>query len=591
MRRKPLLWHLYPSYLVITLVALIAVSWYALSTFRGFYLTQNMGKLEVTGKLVADRFLPLLAEGRTGMVDSLCKKLGARSDIRFTVILPDGRVIGDSRENPDSMDNHAYRPEFVEAIASGEGTALRFSHTLEEKMLYVAVPLRDADTLLGVLRMAVPNLAMETTFGSVSFRIAIGALLVAILAVLASLYTSRRISRPLDEMRRGAERFAAGELLHKVAAGKSQEMRGLADALNQMAAQLYDRMQTVVRQRNEQEAVLTSMIEGVLAVDTDERVITMNRAAADLLGVVREQMHGRTLPEVVRNPPLLEFVARMLKDHAPAEDEITLHVRGERFLQVSGTILRDGQGTDFGVLIVLNDITRIRRLEGVRREFVANVSHELKTPVTSIKGFLETLLDGALDDPAQARRFVEIAARQADRLQAIIEDLLVLSQLEYEEEQPTMPLEEGNLRGALEAAAHTCEPKASAKKIAITLDCPPELTLAMNAPLLEQAIINLIDNAVKYSESGETVVVTARTETEQVVVEVTDHGCGIAEEHLPRLFERFYRVDKARSRTLGGTGLGLSIIKHIAQIHGGYPTVESTPGKGSVFSICLPRRR
>jgi two-component system phosphate regulon sensor histidine kinase PhoR len=154
-----------------------------------------------------------------------------------------------------------------------------------------------------------------------------------------------------------------------------------------------------------------------------------------------------------------------------------------------------------------------------------------------------------------------------------------------------MPLEEGNLRGVLEAAAHTCEPKASAKKIAITLDCPPELTLAMNAPLLEQAIINLIDNAVEYSESGETVVVTARTETEQVVVEVTDHGCGIAEEHLPRLFERFYRVDKARSRTLGGTGLGLSIIKHIAQIHGGYPTVESTPGKGSVFSICLPRRR
>jgi two-component system phosphate regulon sensor histidine kinase PhoR len=325
-----------------------------------------------------------------------------------------------------------------------------------------------------------------------------------------------------------------------------------------------------------------------LAVDSQERLIRINEAAAKLLEIDAAQAPGRMLQEVVRNHDLHVLVSNVLSAQCNVESEIILHdERGERNLLAQGTVLRDARET-IGTLVILHEVTQLKRLEKVRRDFVANVSHELRTPVTSIKGFVETLLDGAMNQPDELRRFLEIVAAQTDRLNAIIEDLLTLSRIEQEEEKAEIALTASSVRQVLETAVEVCRLKTEEKKIAIELTCDPSLMAAMNAPLLEQAVINLLDNAIKYSYPDGTIFLSAEPTAGEIVLRVRDEGCGIGREHLPRIFERFYRVDKARSRKLGGTGLGLAIVKHIAQVHGGRAEVESALGKGSLFSILLP---
>jgi two-component system phosphate regulon sensor histidine kinase PhoR len=303
--------------------------------------------------------------------------------------------------------------------------------------------------------------------------------------------------------------------------------------------------------------------------------------------VETEQTAGRPLQDVIRNPDLRRFALTAIDCREPVEDDLLLRGVRDRTIRLRGTALRDASG-DGGAVIVLNDVTEVQRLENVRRDFVANVSHELKTPVASIKGFVETLLDGALDDRDDARRFLGIVARQADRLATIIEDLLALSRIEQSETSGKLPLDQLPLSGILITASDDCRPRAVERSIRLEVECPPDLTVTVNGPLLEQAVINLVDNAIKYSESGKTVWLSAEDDATGPAIRVRDEGCGIAEEHLPRLFERFYRVDKARSRNLGGTGLGLSIVKHIVQAHAGTIVVESTPGVGTTFTIRLP---
>ena len=411
--------------------------------------------------------------------------------------------------------------------------------------------------------------------------------MIALLAAGVSLIVSRRLSRPLEEMKRGAEHFARGELHYRLAMPASEEMAGLALALNQMAQELDERLRGITIQRNEQEAILASMVEGVLALDSDQRLLSLNQAAAEMLRIKREQAAGRSLPAAVRNLDLQKFVEQALAAGEPVEGELALP-EGGRFLQAHGTGLLDPQGQRLGAVIVLHDITRLRRLETVRRDFVANVSHELKTPITSIKGYIETLQEGAIREPQEAERFLDILAKQADRLNAIVDDLLSLAKLEQEAEEAKIVLEPGPLAAVLQAAISSCAGQAEAKKISIELACAPDLQARMAAPLLEQAVLNLLDNAIKYSEPERKITVEASRSETEVLIRVRDQGWGIEKEHLPRIFERFYRVDKGRSRKLGGTGLGLSIVKHIALAHGGEVKVESRPGSGSTFTICLP---
>ncbi len=414
-----------------------------------------------------------------------------------------------------------------------------------------------------------------------------GALFLA-LGALAAWWVARRLRRGLDALRTGAERHGAGELGWRIPHQPVAALEDVAQAQNVLAERLDTRLGDAVRQLTEQEAVLSSMSEGVLAVDHDLRILNLNPGAGRMFGVHPQDARGRTLLEVSRHNELLHFTSTALSATAPTEGEIVIYDPDPRYLQAHGSVLRDGQGRAIGAVVVLNDVTALRRLETMRRDFVANVSHELKTPITSIKGFVETLLDHAMQDPRETERFLRIVQRQADRLHAIIEDLLNLSRIERDAEAGDIALEPGALKAVLAAALQSCETLAQAREVRLESECDPGLTAWINAPLLEQALVNLIDNAVKYSHAGGKVRVEAAQQDGMIVIRVRDWGQGIEAKHLPRLFERFYRVDKARSRKLGGTGLGLAIVKHIAQAHRGQVVVESVPGEGSTFSLQLP---
>jgi two-component system phosphate regulon sensor histidine kinase PhoR len=419
-----------------------------------------------------------------------------------------------------------------------------------------------------------------------------GQLACAAAAIAAGYLVARRAAEPVRDLAAAATRLAAGEGHVPLPACDVRELATLAGAVGALREQLEERGVLIGRQGTQQEAVLGSMIEGVLAIDTRQRIIGINRAAADLLGLGLDDAVGRPLQEVIRNPDLRRFALLAIDCRDPVEDDLVLRGARDRTIRLRGTALRDVSG-EGGAVIVLNDVTDMQRLENVRRDFVANVSHELKTPIASIKGFVETLLDGAADDPVDNRRFLGIVAKQADRLAAIIEDLLALSRIEQSEGAGNLPLEPARIADVVAAVVTECAPRAADKSIRLVTSCPDELVAEVNAPLLEQALINLADNAIKYSDDGRTVWIEAAVPNHggagEFVVNVRDEGRGIGPEHLPRLFERFYRVDSARSRSLGGTGLGLSIVKHIVQAHGGTVTVESTLGVGTTFTMRLPR--
>jgi two-component system phosphate regulon sensor histidine kinase PhoR len=587
-KKKRLLWQLFLSYLFIIFLALASVTWYTLRSLQDWHLGQKASDLELQALLLERHILENLAPEKRTIIDALCKKIGERASTRITVILPSGVVIADSKENPANMDNHRDRPELKKALSGHVGKSTRFSHTLEKKMMYTGIPIKENNQIVAVIRTSIPLTTIEQAINTIRGKIAIGVVIVIGFAVMLSLLVSRSISRPIEEIKKWAGALADGNFRSMPPEAKTEELGALSDALSHMAVQLRERIDTIMQQRNEIKATLTSMVEGVIAVDVEERVINLNQAAAQIFSCNPSEAKGRSIQEAIRNPQLHQFVKDVLSRQEPVEKIMVVHSDKERFLNGHGTVLRDPNENQIGALIVLNDITRLRKLENIRREFVANVSHELRTPVTAIKGFVETLLDGKAEDPVEEERFLNIINKHTSRLESIIEDLLNLSKIEREDERDEIIFTEGKIIDVLSNAIEMCQDKADAKHIEIILSCPEDTIAKMDAQLLEQAMINLLDNALKYSEPGRSISIKASQTEDELIISVLDQGCGIDKKHLPRLFERFYRVDKARSRKLGGTGLGLAIVKHISQAHGGSVSVESSPGKGSTFRIHLP---
>ncbi len=589
MPRKRLVWQIYPPFLLIILIALVSITWLFTRTLDGFHREETRRGLEAQGRLIVNQVHDLLPSGDIALLDRISKELGQQSGTRLTIVLPDGRVVGDSEETPERMENHAGRPEVLTALTGEIGESTRYSSTLQQDMMYVALPVFNRERLIGCVRTALPIANIVRTLHGGIYQIINSLVLIAIAAALVSLWLSRRLSRPLEEMKQGAERFAKGELERKLPTFRGEELGALSEAMNQMAEQLDDRIRTEVRQRNEQDAVLASMIEGVIAIDHKENILRINQAAGTLLALDPQTVVGGRVQAVIHKPNLQKFITRALESDTSIEDDMALQKQGEeRFLQVHGTPLCGADGQKIGALVVINDVTRLRHLENLRREFVANVSHELKTPITAIKGAVETLMGGANDDPQSSKRFLEIASRQTDRLNAIIDDLLALSRLERDAESTGIERTQEELRPILVSALQSCARSSSSKDIRVNLFCSEELRAHVNGALLEQAVINLVDNAIKYSEVKNVVTVEGWQDGGQVNIKVQDRGQGIPREHLSRLFERFYRVDTARSRAIGGTGLGLAIVKHIVQAHNGEVTVHSVLGEGCVFMISLP---
>jgi two-component system phosphate regulon sensor histidine kinase PhoR len=524
-------------------------------------------------------------------IQQLCVRWDQQIDRRLTFVLPDGSVAGESELDPEVLDNHGRRPEIVEATQRGVGTSVRYSDTVQQRMIYVALALRSDDRFLGVLRTAIPVNQATSSLGSFWIATAPVLLFMMGLGIVAVFLTSRELGQVFREINEDAKQFQRDGFNFSLRIPQWREVQGIVELVNSMGKQLKERITSASRQQTLETAILASMVEGVLAIDPGMRIINMNEAAARLLRVSREDALNCRIEEVVRVSAILEFIQKTMESSSAIEEDLLIYDEKERFFKAHGTKLLDSEGQSIGALVALYDNTKIRRLELIRKEFAANVSHELKTPITSIKGFAETLLDSGLDDRTDAMRFLSIITQQSDRLIAIVDDLLGLARIEEDIEREGVALNIGRLRGVIDSAVSTCARSAAEKKINVEVDCPYEATARYNPQLFEQALVNLIDNAIKYSDPGSSILISVEIRDSQVRVSVKDNGCGIAREHIPRLFERFYRVDKTRSRALGGTGLGLAIVKHIVLSHKGTVEVDSEVGAGSTFTICLPEPR
>jgi two-component system phosphate regulon sensor histidine kinase PhoR len=597
MRNIRLFWQIFPACVGITLFSMALAAWLATTTGRTFYIDHLKEEIRERALLI-EPSITTLSRGEDQPFQDFVRQTGRRAATRITVIDGSGVVRADSNEDHNLMDNHGKRPEVEPALAGETGFSLRHSRTLGESMLYAAIPVKlGNDNRRGALRLAIAVTPVETMLGVLQRKMLGIAVAVAVLAGLLSLYSARRISRPLEEMKRGAEQLTRGridQLVKIKSEHMSVEMAGLAGSINQMAEQINRRIRIIIQQRNELEAVFSSMADSVVAIDADKKIIRMNQAAASLFSLPSEVVKGKAVQGVIRNAYLLEMVDFTLTHNIQQEQKVTLFNGVDPImLQTHSVPLRDEDNKSMGVLLVMNDLTKLNRLENIRQDFVANVSHELKTPITAIKGYVETLLDGALEDQDNARRFLGIVVRQANRLDAIVDDLLTLSRIEDRESKEDIVLAPAEVGPVLESALQTCAVHADEKDIIVQVECDDELYAPINQPLLEQAVINLLNNAIAYSPHGSLITLRCQGSRnmqgeEFVHFSVIDNGPGIAKEHLPRLFERFYRCDKARGRDQGGTGLGLAIVKHIAHSHNGTVEVESSPGKGSTFTITLP---
>jgi len=587
MPRTRLVWHLFVGWCVLVGGVLVACFW--LSSVRLAEFADGGQRRRLADAATAVTAL-LGTDGRpTDPRAFAATTAGMRgaTGIVVDVLDPAGRRLPAAGGGPPPTAPLATDEGLLkEAHAGRAALATRFDVASGRRALVMAVPHGPSAAPVAIVTLTADTSAADAALRGAQRGLLLGHLACGLGAALVGFLVARRTTRPVTELRHAAVQLATGHVDAPLPATDLVELADIATAFGLLREQLVESGLTIGRQGTQQQAVLGSMIEGVVAIDARQRVLGINRAAAALLDVNLERIIGRPLQEVIRNPDLRRFALRAIDCREPVEDDLVLHGMRDRTIRLRGTALRDASG-EGGAVIVLNDVTDMQRLENVRRDFVANVSHELKTPVASIKGFVETLLDGAADDPADNRRFLEIVARQADRLAAIIEDLLALSRIEQSEGSGTLPMETRPLLAILEAAAEDCRPRANERSIQLDVTCLPDLTATVNGPLLEQAVINLVDNAIKYSEPGKTVWLSASRDGGGLI-RVRDEGCGIAAEHLPRLFERFYRVDKARSRQQGGTGLGLAIVKHIVQAHGGTVAVESTPGVGTTFTLRLP---
>ena len=587
-RRRKLFRQIVLPLTIMQLLAALVLGGYAWHQVGRIYTEEANERLDAVSPILARVLIDAFDDPSN--LDHRIRVLSTETGCRLTIIAPDGTVISDSSARSAEMDNHANRPEIREALASGTGRSSRFSRTMRQQMQYVATRVVGPDgTVLGTARAA---LAVESAHHAriEAFRTAsIVALLLFLATVLVTWQVSRRVTSSVGRLARSAAMFASGDFAHRIPDEGTHELAVLTDALQHMAAQLDEKVNELQSRRNEQLAILQSMSNGVIALDNEQRFVDVNTAAERLLAITAPLARGRLLHELVREPDLHEFVAEAFREGGPTSAEFTLQQHGSMIVRAVSEPLIAAGDEQVGVLVLLNDVTRLRRLESLRSDFAANVSHELRTPITSIKGYVETLRELGPEDHGQAERFLDVIHRNTTRLEAIIEDLLALARLERTETRAGLEMMPMSIDDCASNVILQFADKAAAKSITIRNDTDPSLHVHGSRQLLEQALGNLVANAVNYSEPETPVTIRAtRGDAGDVFVDVIDEGPGIAEEHLPRLFERFYRADSARSRALGGTGLGLAIVKHIALVHGGRIEVMSTVGEGSTFRLVLP---
>ncbi len=589
MRRRSLAGRVGAALALAALAGVAAFGALSFAVARSVYADANRFALAESARALANLATEAFAEPASA--EAWAVRAASGSGFRLTLVAADGTVLGESRADPAAMDNHADRPEVARALAGGSGWATRRSATTGVETLYAAAPVLRGGEVVGALRLsfAAPELAARLAPFALAFLAA--AALSGAAWALAARAVGKALVAPVAELAAAAGDWAAGRLARRAGRAGIPELDALAGALDGMAAELDARMEESEARGRELLSILDGMGEAVIAVDAALRVRRLNPAARKLLVAGSgTDAAGRSLLEALGGTALAELAAACVESAAPLEKELQLYREERRsFLVYAAPLGAPGAPVE-GAVLVLNDITRLRALEQVRTDFVANVSHELRTPIQLVKGFTEALRDGAIDDPAEARRFLGIVSRHAERLEAIIDDLLSLARLE-QAVGAAPGFERTKVREPIAEALAALAARSDGAAARLSSDCPEELEADCNPGLLEQAVLNLADNALKYAPSPTPVELRAFAEDGKLAIEVADRGPGIPPKDAERIFERFYRTDKGRSRDSGGTGLGLAIVRHIALAHGGTVSVAPRSGGGSIFRLEFPLRK
>lgn len=529
-----------------------------------------------------------LSKEDVGYLSSLVNELSQKIQCRITIINKQGKVLADSGKNIDEvfeMDNHAKRPEVREALFGNIGDETRYSTTLKKEMLYLALPVRDGNQIIGAVRLALPLTAVETMLSVIRNAILFSFIFALGLAFVVGSLLTAGITRPINKIIHISRRFSKGDFRHKIYIDSKDEIGELASNLNTMAQDMEDKIKAVNTHHQHLRAILDSMVEGVIVIDKSGKVTSVNPTVEKIFDTGAKDIEGRNFLEAIRNNDMAEIIDAVLQNGTPVSKELKLVFPVQKIFQINASPIFENNLVH-GCVLVIHDTTEMHRLETVRRDFVANLSHELKTPLTSIKGFIETLLGGALEDKQNSRSFLQIVQDHTDRLAHLINDLLTLSYLESSFAKLTK--ETINLKELVDKIISGMKAALKKDTVSVSNDLSDRLTIRADRHKIEQVLVNLIDNAIKFNKDKGNIRIYSQEANSAIKVFVEDSGMGIPEKDVPRIFERFYRVDKARSRELGGTGLGLSIVKHIVELHGGSVGVESTEGLGSTFWFVLP---
>jgi len=578
------------SYIFIVLVSFSFIAFFLDKNLEENSLREIESSLVTQANLIEGQIPALNLKNEDSIyLEMLAKDLKPKIKCRITIINLKGKVLADSEKTNQeilAMENHSGRPEVRAALEGSTSIDTRYSSSLKIDMLYVALPIKDKNEIIGILRLALPLESVQRTLFVIRKTVLLGLSFALGLALILGLIVASHAIKPINRMIQASRKYSEGDFSRRIIQASKDELGQLAGTLNKMAQGLEDKIKEIKTQNHKLEAVFNSMVEGIIVVDEATRIISVNPAIEKIFHISEKEAQGKVFLEAIRNNDISEVINMVLRTQLPYSAEISLVLPVRRIFEVNATPIFDNDAID-GCLVVTHDITELRRLETVRKDFVANVSHELKTPLTSIKGFVETLLEGALDDKENNRGFLKIIQEHAERLNALVNDLLSLSHLELKEIK--LEKEDFNLREQLEGILRGFNSQLKRKNIEIKDELLPGLLVKADKDRLEQVFTNFLDNAIKFNKEKGLIKIYSQDLDGKIKITIEDSGIGIPEKDIPRIFERFYRVDKARSRELGGTGLGLSIVKHIVELHGGSVGVESTEGLGSKFFFILPK--
>ena len=574
-------WRITFPFVLLIVVSMSILGFYLTNSTKDSQLDNLHTQLENEAIITAEASLPgLLSDDRNEILDALAKRLGEQTGTRVTIIALDGTVLGDSDEDPATMENHADRPEIRDAMDTGFGESTRFSITLGQKMMYIAVPILQQDEVLGIARVSLPLTMVENLVNRVTVSIVVAMVVAALLVILVAWLITRITTRPIRELTIASKKISSGELGHKITIETKDEVGELTQAFNEMSLELKGLVDTISGDRARLATILDNMTDGVIMTDIEGNVLLANNATRKLFNIKNES--GKPLIEVVRDHEMDEVLKLCLQT---AKTQAVQYESGASKKYIRAIAIPISADELSGVLLLLQDLTELRNLQTTRRELIGNISHEFRTPLASIKAMAETLHNGAVDDKETARDFLSRIDDEVERLTQIVAELTELSRIETG--QAELRLEPVNLNLLIEEVTTQLSSQAERQQLIVerklAVDTRP---VQADKERIRQTIINLVHNAIKFTDPGGKITIATQVRSDSVIVDISDTGIGISKSDLPHVFERFYKGDRARSG--GGTGMGLAIAKHVVEAHGGSIWVQSEEGKGSTFSLSLP---